>query len=217
MTDEKSPRDLIGPFLPLIRPYSDTKGTDELGSYEAKAKELVNGILGILDMRLASGKLTQEEFDDILAEKFRIEANFAPLIRNLRLLDPRLAEVSALYLWQLIGAGHRAGQLVPDAKILKEKSSLGGFRSGATRRKNAEDTWQPHALELARQSRERDPYRSRDGVVEDVSTSRQLTEPKKAPGRSTLKPFISRVERDGRLPKAKKNMQTYIRPVKRFT
>ena len=95
MTGEKSPRDLIGPFLPLIRPYSDTRGLDELGPYEVEAKRLVDAILGILDSRLASGRLTLAEFDAILAEKFRVEANFAPLIRNLRLLAPASQQQAA--------------------------------------------------------------------------------------------------------------------------
>jgi hypothetical protein len=70
--------------------------------------------------------------------------------------------------------------------------------------------------ELAVESRKRDPHRSQDDVVEDISAWWQLMKPKKAPTRSILKPFISLAENDGRLPKAQKKPRK-LRPVKRFT
>jgi hypothetical protein len=84
---------------------------EELSPYEARAKAFVAKIIGTLDRTIASGKLTDEGVVSASTEIFRFTSYFAPLIRNLRFLDPQRAELSANYLWQLMGAARRVGQL----------------------------------------------------------------------------------------------------------
>jgi hypothetical protein len=183
---------------------------EPLGKYERGALELVDAIVARLDEKLTSGKTPPGEIAAAFGERCGL-ASLRPLLKSLRLLEPGQAEISAALVWQLIGAAYGAGQLTPHAKIVRrlgaDQAARGGRNSAATRSKNAE-IWQVQALKLAGRSRERDPCRMQDGVVEDVTAWWELTEPK-APGHSILKPFISRAEHDGRLPRRqpKKNRQ----------
>lgn len=96
-------------------------------------------------------------------EKFRLEAYFAPLVRNFRLLDPRRAEMSSMFLMQLLGACYRSGQLDPNGTIAEEilkpivarklrsaQSKLGGDRRGKQKRCEADKKWRTAALREAR-------------------------------------------------------------------
>ena len=109
MSDDKS--ETVVHTQLLITPFGDTGGLEELSPYEARAKAFVDEIIGTLDRTIASGKLTDEGVVSASTEIFRFTSYFAPLIRNLRFLDPQRAELSANYLWQLMGAAHRVGQL----------------------------------------------------------------------------------------------------------
>jgi hypothetical protein len=111
------------------RPFKrDERGLEKLGPYEAGLEKLVDDILGNIDAVLASGVSAKSSDEDapglqfdvsITLEKFRLEAYLAPLIRNLRLLDPRRTEISSMFLMQLLSACYRAGQLTPNEKILR--------------------------------------------------------------------------------------------------
>lgn len=176
---------------------------EPLGKYEKGALELVDAIVARLDEKLTSGKTPPGEIAAAFAERCGL-TSIKPLLKSIRLLEPPQAEISAALVWQLVGAAYGAGQMTPHAKIVRrlraDQAARGGRKSGATRSKKAKDTWQPQALKLALRSRKRDPSRVQDGVVEDITAWWKLAE-SKAPGRATLKPFISLAERDGLLPR----------------
>ena len=140
---------------------------------QGEATELIEAIVARLDEKLASGKTPPGEIAAAFAERCGL-ASFNPLLRSLGLLKRAQAENSVALLWQLIGACYGAGQLTPHMKIVRrlgtEQAGRGGIKSGAARSKNAENTWQSRALELARRSRNRDPHRPQDGIVEDIMT-----------------------------------------------
>jgi hypothetical protein len=75
-----------------------------------------------------------------------------------------------------------------------------GHKSGEVRRRKAEETWHPQALELARRSRQMNPLASQDSVVADIQ-ARWKTEVPPCPGTKTLKGFVSAKEWSGDLPR----------------
>lgn len=81
-------------------------------------------------------------------------------------------------------------------------AELGGVRSGQSRRRKAQATWHPHALELAQQSRRENPSGSQDMVVADIQSAWKLESPS-CPGSKTLKIFVSAKERSAELPARK--------------
>lgn len=78
-------------------------------------------------------------------------------------------------------------------------SSSGGKKSGEKRAKKAEETWQPHALELAKRSRQVDKGGSL-AVVAVYIASNWAQKKIKHPGHVRLTQVISQWIRDGLLP-----------------
>jgi hypothetical protein len=72
-----------------------------------------------------------------------------------------------------------------------------GIESGNKRRAKADETWKPHALELARKLREADPNLSQHRLADEISFGWKLDQA--APGHTTLTTFISQLERAGTL------------------
>jgi hypothetical protein len=107
-----------------------TRQLGELGTYEIKAERLIDKIVGSLDAALSSGTIADEHIATILFEIFPLEEYFEPLLENLRLLDPQRAELSQLYLAQLLGACFRVGQLTR-SDIAKSSQALIARRAKA--------------------------------------------------------------------------------------
>ena len=83
-------------------------------------------------------------------------------------------------------------------------AAAGGMKSGEARRQKAAQTWQPHALELARDARKQQPSLSQDNVVAEIEGGWKLANPI-PPGAPTLKAFISKMERSGKLQRRQKS------------
>ena len=74
-----------------------------------------------------------------------------------------------------------------------------GRRGGAKRRREAAETWQPHALELAIAARERDAHLTQSAVADSIEGGWRLHIP--CPGHGTLQRFVATCEKDGTLPR----------------
>ena len=80
----------------------------------------------------------------------------------------------------------------------KRASMLNVEKSTDKRRKTAEKKWQ-HAEDLAKQIRAKDPKKSQEKVAEEIELLWELPLDD-LPGHRTLVRFISKLEKDGRLP-----------------
>lgn len=83
--------------------------------------------------------------------------------------------------------------------IARRLGSIGGSNSGIARNKIGAQTWQPHALELALNSRKSNCHASQDDVADDISALWRRKG--RVPCHKTLTNFIGVAEKDGRLPK----------------
>jgi hypothetical protein len=97
----------------------------------------------------------------------------------------------------------RAKPLAEQALRAKEVSALAGSKSGETRRKNAERTWRPLALDFAKRVRVENPSASNSTIADEI-TFRWRDTKIKAPGHRRLEQFVSEMIGEGSLaPKSK--------------
>jgi hypothetical protein len=108
--------------------------------------------------------------------------------------------VSLGYHWAQAEAEKRFRPLALAGLASARGAELAGYRSGEARRRKAQETWHPHALELARHSRDQNAQGSQDAVVADIQAGWKLEVPT-CPGTKTLKVFVSGKERSGALPR----------------
>jgi hypothetical protein len=96
--------------------------------------------------------------------------------------------------------------LLPNAeKALKQPGfgAVGGVKSGEARRRKSANTWEPHARELAKEIRGKDPSLSQDNLATEIAAQWKDMDHRE-PGSKTLKKLISKMEKDGHLPKQQK-------------
>jgi hypothetical protein len=77
------------------------------------------------------------------------------------------------------------------------RARRGGMKSGESRRKEADETWKPHAVTLAQNARSKNGSLSREKLVEQIRKDWRLSI--KVPAHSTLRNFIAELERMGKL------------------
>ncbi len=104
------------------------------------------------------------------------------------------ASVRLGYFWAKAEAERDMKPMAKRALRSRAGASRGGTNSGESRRKGRAETWEPRALRLARDFRIKNPSASQDMVVDEIKSLWPS-----APGRTTLKAFISRMERAGEL------------------
>ncbi len=98
------------------------------------------------------------------------------------------------------------------AVITKDAARLAGKRSGETRARKAQASWQTHALERALESRRADPSKSQDDVATDIAHS--WRDPMvRCPSHRTVKAFVAGCIKRGVLPE--KIRQRTVRVAKR--
>jgi hypothetical protein len=86
------------------------------------------------------------------------------------------------------------------------RARTGGKRSGESRRREADQTWKPHALLLAQNARRDNPTLSREKVAEAIQETWRLHID--VPAHSTLRNFIAELEKQGKLDrKAKREIR----------
>lgn len=80
----------------------------------------------------------------------------------------------------------------------------GGAKSGKARLTKRSLTWEPIAKEIAKGYRAKNPSASQDDVATEIASgwNSQEYDPPKHP---TLKALVSRMERDGELPKRRED------------
>jgi hypothetical protein len=79
------------------------------------------------------------------------------------------------------------------------RSRAGGAKSGESRRREAEEMWRPHALQLAKTARRKMPSLSTEKVASEIMENWSLQIKKRE--HSTLKLFVVEMEKSGRLPR----------------
>jgi hypothetical protein len=89
------------------------------------------------------------------------------------------------------------------SQIHKSTGGRGGIKSGEVRRAKAEETWIPHATELAISIRNEPEMLSQDDTALEIA-ARWKKADVNAPGQKSLKGLISRLEKDGIIPKMKR-------------
>ena len=118
---------------------------------------------------------------------------------------PSIATHGYEMLWYLMSACFYAGsrgtisgsaEIYANKKEHVARSVRGGKKGGQTRRANR--PWVPHAEELARVARNRDPSASQDTIASEIENSWKLLDPK-APSHKTLKTHISEMIHAGTL------------------
>ena len=77
------------------------------------------------------------------------------------------------------------------------RARAAGGKSGQSRRREAEETWEPHALALAKKARAVDPTVSREKLAGIIQDGWRLAI--RAPAHSTLTGLVARSERQGKL------------------
>jgi hypothetical protein len=99
-----------------------------------------------------------------------------------------------------IGAYITPQEVLPeiDRLLTQVSQSERGKRSGQIRRENR--PWIEHAENLAKATREQHPVYSQDDVATEIAAGWKLQRTK-CPCHSTLKQFISALEKEGKLPK----------------
>jgi hypothetical protein len=104
------------------------------------------------------------------------------------------------FMWYtaLVGSGGTGISREPIAYHFKGSGSRGGVKSGEARRAKRAVTWEPPALEMAIRYRLQHPKSSQALVAEHLLDQRSPSMPKDF---KTLKDFVSRAEREGRLPR----------------
>jgi hypothetical protein len=115
------------------------------------------------------------------------------------------------YRWARAEADLRMKPLAEGGLRSRTAAPKGGRESGASRRKKAEKTWQPRALEWAQEERRAKPTASREvivGAMEDRATKELWL-----PGEETLLKFLREKEASGELPAKQK--KTRFVPKKR--
>ena len=81
-------------------------------------------------------------------------------------------------------------------------AGVGGRASGESRRLEAEQTWKPHALEIALGVRSSNPAVSQERIASQIQKDWRLSIA--IPAHSTLRNFISDMEKEQKLPARKK-------------
>lgn len=159
-------------------------------------------------------KLTQSDKDDIsiatkeLLPTLRHLAN--EIFEPLRKSDPNRCKDAYELTWQLLSVVTRlAGQvIVTDSTpnlYRAEFSKEAGRKSGASRRKIAAETWQPHATDLAQEIVAEGSAKrlSQDKIVEEIRRrwrlKRELHSGTTIPSHATLKKFVAQLQRDAAL------------------
>jgi hypothetical protein len=87
----------------------------------------------------------------------------------------------------------------PFSEATTDLGRIGGRTSGLVRQKEAAETWQPHAIALAKASRKENPGMSQDAVAEYIIANWKLKV--KRPGHSRLKQFVGHLIDLGELPR----------------
>jgi len=85
-------------------------------------------------------------------------------------------------------------------------AGVGGRASGESRRLQADETWKPHALEIALGVRTSNPALSQERVASQIQKDWRLSIP--TPAHSTLRSFNSDMVKEQRLPARKKRAQS---------
>jgi len=106
------------------------------------------------------------------------------------------------YLWAKAEAELRLKPLAKATLRSKFGGSLGGRKSGESRRSKRAKTWEAHARELAHSIRKDNPSFSQDEVASNIIVSWKEGG-FSSPGHKTLKDLISKMEKDGELPRRK--------------
>jgi hypothetical protein len=106
------------------------------------------------------------------------------------------------YFWAKAEAEMGLKPLAESALRLKAGGSLGGNKSGESRRNKRAHTWEPRARELAKSIRAQHSSFSQDRVASEIEAQWKETnfDP---PGHKTLKDLVSGMEKDGELPARK--------------
>ncbi len=110
------------------------------------------------------------------------------------------ASVRLGYLWAKVEAEGNMKPLAKSASRSKVGASRGGTKSALSRTRKRAEGWEPIAKEAAKERRAKDPSISQEKLAGDIDTYWK-SEEHKAPGLSTLKALIARMERHGELPR----------------
>jgi hypothetical protein len=103
------------------------------------------------------------------------------------------------YFWANAEAAMKMEPLARSGLEVHKGAKKAGIESGNKRRAKADETWKPHALELAQKLREADPGLSQHRLADEISFKWKLDHA--APGHTTLTSFISQLEKAGTLPR----------------
>lgn len=187
-------------FTPHTPVGTDYDSAEWQAEFTRRAEYHMRAISRLADA-LEKGVLTNDDAAintdaDILAE------TLCDLEDNLSLCEPGLAASISLIAHDLLWCGYalgRRGKAHPEisAMLSSRHASIAGAARGAARRKKADETWRPHALDLAIESRKVDPSLSQDGVVYYIVDHWRLeTDP---PGHRWLKDFVGGWIKSGKL------------------
>ncbi len=116
--------------------------------------------------------------------------------KNLAIHSLMVAISSGYVLGSMSGLNELAIKAVDEA--VSNQQSERGKKSGASRRKKAEETWHPHAAALARKHRAAEPGLSQAGLASMVIDLWQLQEPA-APSANSVLTLVRTLERSGKL------------------
>jgi hypothetical protein len=106
------------------------------------------------------------------------------------------------YRWARAEADLRMKPLAEGGLRSRTAAPKGGRKSGVSRRKKAETTWQPRALNWAKEEREAKPTASKEDIVEAMTG--RATKELWLPGDKTLMKFFRKKEVSGELPAKQK-------------
>jgi hypothetical protein len=107
------------------------------------------------------------------------------------------------YLWTKAETEIGVKPLAISALRAKAGASSGGAKSGESRKQKRAKTWEPIAKEMALKLRAEKPSASQDDVATDTAHEWKDANVK-APGHTTLKALISKMEKAGELPKRRR-------------
>ena len=124
-----------------------------------------------------------------------LEAHFLPR-------KPKDKRHFYLLLYFLMSAAHFIGSRARVSEsqrnyFASKLGAKGGSKSGQSRKLEARETWQPHALALARAQRRRTPKISKEDLAKHVRCTWSLKIDK--PAHRTLVNFLASAEKNGRL------------------
>jgi hypothetical protein len=107
------------------------------------------------------------------------------------------------YAWANAEADHKMRPSALSALKSKAGAAVGGSTSGKKRLQKRIDGWEPIAKEMANEIRDAQPGFSQDDVATDIALKWKSRD-YDAPGHTTLKGLISRMEKAGELPRRRR-------------